>query len=409
MKNKHTLQALLNLLIFDALLVLTPFLMLQNFLQHTVRTASDYYVSIFGIELPTVLAIALVIVMVLLVLFIRKITLYRTVVMIVIFFLMYLGQYLSDFYIDYKFYDLQNNWHYFAYGLFAFVMYRYLRLFDVSNSKIIIATFLKALLISAFDEGIQVFISNRIFDISDIAKDLWGVTLGIIILFFVVFQGEIAKNGWKIRETRFSDYLKNPLALIVFELIFAFFLLFYSSILTDVSYAFHIFAFTIVSFATVFLIIHFTQYKTVKIIFFSTAGILVFLQLFYFISFKSENIVYNAKYLTVYKGLVLPYFDIMIFPDQSFRFVDKKTEFKGGDINTINKIGADILLVGSGSRAQGGLGFPMQRYVENPHFIYNPNTKKGMQLIKLPTPEAIKVYNRLIANNKKVVFIIHNE
>ncbi len=73
-----------------------------------------------------------------------------------------------------------------------------------------------------------------------------------------------------------------------------------------------------------FLVFHNSQKKVYRNIFISIAIILVAFQSFFFIKYYNGNIIYNTKGLIVYKGIPIPYFDIMIYPNGTFRLVDKK-------------------------------------------------------------------------------------
>jgi hypothetical protein len=98
----------------------------------------------------------------------------------------------------------------------------------------------------------------------------------------------------------------------------------------------------------------------------------------------------------------------MIYPSGTFRLVDKKTGFKGGDFITFFSQGADILLIASGRKGEGGQGFQGGRFWEYPYFIFNTVTKKPMQVVILKNEIAFKEYNRLIKQNKKVLLVVHN-
>ncbi len=98
----------------------------------------------------------------------------------------------------------------------------------------------------------------------------------------------------------------------------------------------------------------------------------------------------------------------MVYPDNTFRLVDKKTSFKGGDFIRFFSQKADILLIASGINGVGGKGFTVGRYSEYPYFIFNKITQKPMQVVILKNDLAYKEYNRLVKLNKKVLLIVHN-
>ncbi|MFC2131625.1 VanZ family protein [Bacteroidota bacterium] len=407
-KKNYIFSPLLNLILFDMLLVATPFLMLQNYLQLTIKELSRISIDFSIIEVPVVLIMAFILILLLIIFNYKKITLFRLSAILFVVVMMIVGQETADYYMSNKFYDLQHNWHYFAYGLFAFVMYRYLITKKVTYSQMIIATFFKALLISLFDEGIQVFISDRVFDISDIAKDIWGVVMGLIILFFVLLNGGIIRKGWKIRQQKLKNYLSSPLSLLFLELILAYILLFISSILTEDIYWYAILLWTVPLFLIVFLILHYSSFKYSRLIFIISFLIILSVQGFMFVRNYDYDITECSKGFVLYKGIPLVYFDYMIYPDGTFRPVDKKKWFKGGDFTTMFNQKADIILIGKGFDGSGGLGFRGTQFVEHPYFIFNFITKKNSQVVLLDTPAACREFNRLKKENKKVLFVIHN-
>ena len=111
--------------------------------------------------------------------------------------------------------------------------------------------------------------------------------------------------------------------------------------------------------------------------------------------------------MIVYKGIPIPYFDIMIFPDGTFRLVDKKIYFNQKDkVNRIFKYANDILLIGSGENGEGGMGFIDEQ--RETQFIFNSQKKLPLQVIVLKTPDACKEFNLLNKKGYDVMFIIHN-
>lgn len=106
-----------------------------------------------------------------------------------------------------------------------------------------------------------------------------------------------------------------------------------------------------------------------------------------------------------YNGIPLLYFDYMIFPDGTFRTVDKKTNFTLRDKQKIEHLGSDIVLVGTGMKGQGGMGW---NDIQSTEMLYNTFKSKVYQIIKLPNRQACETFNRLKKENKKVLFIIHN-
>lgn len=402
---KEVLSPKLNLLLYSLLLILFPLLLLQNFMQEIIGTLSSLTFGFMGIEVPYIVAIALLIFTVFLVAAKKTLNKRQLISWAIALFLWFLGQQITDYYLNNSFYDLQNNWHYLAYGLFAFIAYNSLSKNQKSTSSLILNIFIWAFIISAFDETLQIFLSNRVFDISDIAKDLLGTIAGIIVIFIGYKNPEIIKNGWKIRENKIKDYFNNPLSTIVFLGIFTFILLFVSSNLTDSKYVMHILLITLLLFLVIFLLVHNTRTKKGRWMVALGFAILFAIQVFSFIKNYNNNITYHKSGITLYKGIPLLYFDVMIFENGSFRYVDKKTTFNNADISFFNEKASNILLIGSEENNKDRLGFPM---AITSQFIYNLKQKKPVQVIILPSSQACKVYNRLKNEGKAVTFIIHN-
>ena len=374
-------------------------------MQEAIGSLSRFSFNIIGAEVPYILAIAIVIATVLIILLKRYITIYRVLAIVAVFLMFALAQKSTDYYFNHKFYDLQHNWHYFAYGIFAFMMFRALETKKRAPAKIILFTFLAAICISSLDEGIQMFISNRTFDMSDIAKDTWGVLVGIVAIQFVAKSGNITREGWNVRQRKVADYLKQPFPLLVLELVFAYILLFFSSILSEPQYWFKVIAITFAAFAIFFVILHLSQKKLFRVAFVSTAVVLIATQSVFFVKYHNDNIVYNSFALTVYKGIPIPYFDILIHPNGMFRLADKKHAFNQRDMQFFERHADDILLIGSGSEGNGGKGFPE---IWETQFVFNPVTNRGLQIIVQKTPKACETFNRLKNEGKDVLFILHN-
>ena len=404
-KTKKQYSPLINLIFFILLLIATPFLLLQNYLQTFIGKLSELFFEISGFKIPYVVLVVLIIVVILIIKNLKHFTRFRVFSILITLFMIMIGQKLSDFYFHHKFYELQYNWHYFAYGIFSYIAYRYFRSRNKPDAKIILSTFVIAISISTFDEFIQIHISNRIFDIGDIGKDTWGTIIGMFFIFFVINKGKIIKRSWKIREKKIRNYFKNPFSILFLEAVFTLILLFISSLLTDMEYLKFAIFITIGIFIIFFLILHLSQRKTFSKIFIVVAILCFLFQGFFFLKYHKENIVSNSYGITIYKGIPLSFFDVMIHENGFFRFVDKKHNFNKRDINTICHHSKDILLIGSGKYGKGGNGFPEKMMTQ---FIFNSVKMKPLQVIILKTPEACKKYNQLKKEGYNVLFIIHN-
>jgi hypothetical protein len=96
---------------------------------------------------------------------------------------------------------------------------------------------------------------------------------------------------------------------------------------------------------------------------------------------------------------------VLIYSDGRFRLVDKKDFFKGRDKLKLDDFDTDIVLLGTGSKGDGGLGYNAQLVTEMRYSIHRGEV---YQIIKLKNKEAVERYNKLTRDGKKVVFIIHN-
>ena len=392
--------------LYVLLLITTPFLMLQNYLQSAIGELSDITYFVGGIEIPLTVTVAVVFLVPIFVFQWKKFTLNRIIGWIIIISLFGIGQKTTDYYFNHKYYELQFNWHYFAYSIFAFINYRALKQNNASNAKIVKHTFIVALLASTFDEAIQIPLSNRIFDIGDISKDLWGAMIGIFFVFFILKNGNILTKEWKIREKKLKNYLNNPFSLLVLGFILAYLFMFTASVLTDTKFAFSAVIISIILFVLIFLIIHFSQFKAPRLVIISAASILTVLLIISIVNNRDKQIKFINNHTILFKGIPLYYFDIMIYPNGTFRLVDKKEIFNIRDQQTIFSHTDNILIIGSGSEGQGGKGFPQDKITQ---FIYNTNKEKGQQVIILKNSLAIEKYNQLISEGKRPTLIYHNE
>ncbi len=391
---------------YSMLLVATPFVLLQNFLVEKISQISGSSFALGHTEIPILPLLAIVLVIALLVTFRSYLTWIRGLAAVIVVLMNALSQQITDYYFDHHFYDLQQNWHYFAYAIFAYMVYRDLAPRRVTPAKIMLITYLLALCLSAFDEAFQMHMSSRVFDVSDIAKDLWGSLMGIIFLYLIVTDsGTLARQWKKVRHRRVPDYLKHPPSLLVLMFIFAFLLLCYGSLLSEYEYLGYVVLLTGLSFAAVLFLLHLSQNRIIKFALISIFVYAVLLQTYFFVKYRSGNIVYHRHGLTVYQGIPILFFDAMVFPDGTFRLVDKKHFFNFRDQKFFMKQRADILVISSGSRGEGGQGFPVKAPVQ---FIYNYYTQRGMQVIILENSQACELFNRLKREGKNVLFILHH-
>ncbi len=399
-------SARVQLAMYSMLLVATPFILLQNFLQQAIGEMSTARVPLGSVSVPIVPCVAILVLALLGVTFRRQLTGLRVVAGVVALLLVALAQQIADYYFDHSFYELQQNWHYIAYALFALMVYRDLGPRGTSLPRIMQVTLVLALVFSTFDEIVQMHISNRVFDIGDIAKDTWGAATGVVLLYLGrSTRSELRRDWSRVRQRRLSHYFRHPASTLVLTLLFAVIFLGVSSLLTEIPYWPAAAGITIGLFLILFLLWHASAGKWGgRVVFILAAGILIALGSS-FVVHRDEYIVQKRCGLVVYKGIPIPFFDLMVFPDGTFRLVDKKHYFNNRDRSFLLRKESDIILIGSGRDGKGGRGFPE---LSPSQFLFNPHTGRGTQVIILRSSEACRTFNRLKNQGKSVLLVLHN-
>lgn len=397
----------INAVLYGALVILIPFIMLQNYLQATIYQLNQIKFDIFGIETPIIVLAFLIIIITLFILYYKQINLYRIVSFFIIVLLLILAEGLTDYYITSNYFDLQNNWHYFAYGTYSVILFRLFNLRHKPLNKVLIYTFLICFGLSTFDEGYQYFLSSRVFDVSDIAKDTWGCNLGLLAVLFVFRQGSDFKNNYKLHHKKLREYFKEPANVLLIQVFLSLFFVFFSSLMTDHKYILFAFIIPLIIFIICFFAFHFFQYKKFKKILFTFIGLLVIIQAIFIIIYFNDNFSYCDNNIVIYKGIVFPYCDIMVSSRGKINPIDKKEEFNNQDIRFLINQQHDIVLIAKGNDNSGGKGF-YKHNDEDIHFLYNPYTNKGIQFIILDSKQACIEFNRLKKQGKDVLMIIHN-
>lgn len=393
----------LNLTLYSLLLIVTPFLLLQNYMQSAIGVAGKSGFNLGTLFIPYTVFIVLLISITSIIIARKFITKKRILGIAIFVIMLFVGQHASDFYFNHNFYDLQYNWHFIAYGIFALLAYRYFDSRHLPPEKIILYTFLIALCISSFDEIVQVFISKRVFDISDIAKDVWGVLMGIVLIQVAVLNAEAFKV-FKIRHSKIKEYFKYPFTVLIHLLILSYIFLWVSSLLTNKIYWGEVVFFSIMFYVIVFFFIHVGKTKISRWI---VRGLLFLLIIYVAVAvLKKENHVsVSGDNMIIYNGIPIYYFDLLIFNDGRFRPMDKKDYFNQRDKLKFDSFDTDILILGTGTKGEGGRGLNDQLITE---MRYSEERQDIYQIIKLKNKEAARVYNKLTKEGKKVHFIIYN-
>jgi VanZ family protein len=302
----------LNFIFYVLLLIMTPFLLLQNYLQTAMGIASNSMLELGAISIPWTVIIALILLSVLLIIVRKKLRWRHPVVLAIVLFLFWAGQQMTDYYFNHKFYELQHNWHYIAYSGFAIVSWRFWKAKGKTAAQIIGYTILFAISASTLDEIAQVPLSNRVFDVCDIAKDTYGSVGGCIVVFFLLEDGKNMHRRLKLTHPTIKGYLSDPLTLLFYEFIFALLFIILSSTLSDMEYFPISFFLPLGVFLLIWLVIHLMQFKVSKIVLTGLLSLAVVGLLVSFIINKDRNITYNKYGLTIYRGIPIPFLDVMI-------------------------------------------------------------------------------------------------
>ena len=403
-------------MLYSFLLVMTPFVLLQNFLVDLISHISGSRLPIGGLSLPIVPLVALLLVGIAFVRYRRQVTRSIVLSVIIIALMDALAQQMTDYYMGHRFFDLQQNWHYIAYGLFAFMAYRDFVPRGYSLAKIIWVTFVCALCFSAFDETFQMRMSSRVFDLSDTAKDILGVTMGLVLIAVGGRPGEM-RDGWRSamqmqREKHAAGVagaaraiFRNPTVSLALIAGICVIMLACASLLSDFAYVAQAIGLTALFSALLFVAVVLFLQPWGK---FVVPGVLVVMVGGLAVSHaihRNDGITQHRYGFTVYRGVPIPYFDAMIFPDGNFRLVDKKHYFNPRDQQFLCDKGADIILIGTGERDLGGKGFPEDSTVQ---FVFNSVLNRASQVIILTSAEACRLHSRLRQEGKRVLFVLHN-
>lgn len=397
-----TRTALVNLVLYQFLLVATPFLLVRNFLQQAIGTFSQWSFDLAGKPIPYTVAFVCVTLIVVLILNLKKFRIKTALIFLSALLLWRLGQLVTDYYFNHDFFELQHNWHYLAYGILAWVSYLYHQAKGYSHIRYIWQTVAMGQIISIFDEVAQIFISGRVFDVCDIGKDLWGNVIGMIVITAAVSHK--LNFSFKLLHKKPADNFSNPYSSLFILALYAFLFLSIGSLITETRYLGQVILWSWGSFLAIILCLYFTLYKWGRLI---IATMIVAGLLWGVVTWQRHDqaVIQKQPGLLEWRGLPVPYFDLMIKPSGSIKLVDKKAYFNKKDkMNRIYGLCEEILLIGSGTNGTGGKGFPKKES----HFVFNPVTGKPLQILIYPNLQACKIYNKLTAQGKKLLFIIHN-
>ncbi len=392
--------------LYGLLLVATPFLLLRRFLQDAIGRLSSSTLPVGDGSVPIVPALAGILILAVIAVFRRRMT--RRVVLagLVGLAMIALAQRMADIYFGHRFYELQQNWHYLAYGIFAYMTYRDLRPRGVSAARYLLVTLGLALACSALDEGFQLLLSNRVFDMSDIAKDAWGAFTGMTVLLLVWEPTAFGRRAWSnLRHSTIAGYFRHAPSVWILEFFTVVVFLYVSSLLTEYRYVGTIVLCVVVASAAFLALLHLSRTRWGGRVLVAAGAALVLSLGVSGVVHRHDQIGFHRYGMTIYKGIPVPFFDVMARPNGTFRPVDKKHQFNDRDRAYFFRARPDILLIGSGYREEGGKGFPL---ASGSQFLYNPVTGRGTQVIIVNTRDACSYFNELRRQGKNVLFILHS-
>jgi VanZ family protein len=396
----------LHVVLYTLLLVATPFLILRRFLQTAIAEISRATVPLGGFDLPIVPIVGAITLIAAIFVLRPWITRLRLVAVALVVAMIAVGQQVNDYYYDHRFYDLQQNWHYLAYLLFALMLYRDLAPRGYTPAPVIATTFCAAFAFSTFDELVQIGLSGRAFEMGDIGKDVWGALAGLVLIYGGENpHGALLTRRPTLRPQRVAGYFTNPQTLLAGLILFALLLLTFSSLMYQARLTGVAIVLTLATFAAIFTVWHASRYRAVRLTFAVAVVMLVVAQGAAYWHHRHDQLVQSDAGIVLYKGVPLVVFDYMIFPDGTCRPVEKKTYFDSRDQRFFMKQRPDILLIAAGPDGSAGRGFPQRVPAQ---FIYNGLAERGMQVIVLPTASACETFNRLKQEHKHVLFILHN-
>ena len=141
-----------NYILYVLLLIMTPFLLLQNYLQTAIGIASNLMLEVGSLSIPYTLIVGVIFLAVLVYIARKSIRLFHLGVIAAMLLLFGVGQQVTDYYFNHKFYELQHNWHYIAYSIFAIISWRFWKSRGKTSAQIIRNTLLFAFSASTLDE-----------------------------------------------------------------------------------------------------------------------------------------------------------------------------------------------------------------------------------------------------------------
>ncbi len=397
----------LQLVLYSLLLVGTPFLMLRAYMQDAIGHLSAAQLELGGVEVPWVLVLLAGALVPALALLRRHLTLRHGAAALVALAMVAAAQQITDYYYGHAFYELQFNWHYIAYLIFALLALRDFGRTRLSLEKRLLLTVGLALCFSTFDEAFQLAINSRVFDAGDIAKDVWGAVTGCTVCLVAQPPAELHEGRWRrLAAPDAAAWRLGPAGVLLWLVLTAAGFVFHGSLLSDPQYVGNVALLTaaggLLAYGGLLLLRRRWGRRGLLL-----AGLLAGLVLGgSHLRQRGDGVTLAQAGLTVYSGLPLPVYDLLVAPAGWARPVDKKHYFNARDIAFLyRRFRPDILLVGAGYDGKGGAGFP-HRWGSG--FVYNHFSQQVTQVIILDSSSAVALHQRLRAQGKNVLFVLHS-
>ena len=382
-----------------------PFILVNNQLQGSLRSFCRVTFPFLSWNVPLLPAAELIVLAALLIRFRSLITVKRVLAASVIGVLFATSYVSSDLYLAHSIYDIQANYHYEAYALMTILFFRAFAREGRGRHILIYAAFASCMAISLADEGLQLILSDRVFDLNDNAKDALGILMGLVVVFFV-FE--------KYGTIRFSDipkgqknpmvYLRDPAVALILVGLFAQILLQISALFSHPDYWWFTVSMTMVLFLLGAVVFYLTRFRVGR----WAVGILLLLivlaQGLSLLLLSDSGITYHSDWLTVCNGIPIPFADLLVYPNGVVRPTDKHHIFWGEISGFFMDYNPRIILIGAQPYGDASAIVDARR---GSFLTYSRVMRRNVQIIVDEPREACRLLNELRAGGKNVIFVLH--
>jgi len=379
-----------------------PLVMVTGHFQQALRSFSHIQGTVFGFSIPLLPVLEGLALLTALPFLVAQATKQRILVVGILAAMFLYSWLITDVYIHLSLYDIQANYHY---GAYVVVVLMFLRAFarrDVPKHKIVYRAFFTCYLVSLADEGFQRFVSYRVFDLNDTAKDALGTVMGLIVAYFLLgWYGRISLRDLPRQRQNLRAYVQNPACAIVFVTALTVILLTLSSLFSSPSYWYIIVFGTAGLFAIALLLFHITRSPKGRRAVYAAVGVAAVAQLICLGIWWNDGIVYHSSWLTVCRGVPIPVCDVLIYPNGWPRPADKVHIGRGELHQCLVKYDPSIVLVGAYSRTPGTLSEQPGARLE-----YSAERGRIVQVAASSPDEACDLYNRYTSEGKRVICVL---